>query len=193
MKTSQNFLITLMSFLLPTLLLAQTESPKSPESEPMQAIQNSYYQKPPAPKDYPATAGNRSGYSNKFLNINKVPASLLLRLANHHPVPENRDSESTFDIGLYRVQKSMTMRLTMEKKAGVRVVVRLLDQQGQILHQEEVSRLTMKYACSFNFSTIRDGRYTIEVANGAEVKRRPITLTTVAVLETPARTLMAQN
>ncbi len=102
-------------------------------------------------------------------------------------------SESSLAIGLYWVRESMTMCLTMEMKAADKVFVRLPNQQGQIIHLEVVNRLTMKYACNFDFFAIQDGRYTIEAANGAEVKRKQITLATPAVLETPTRTLVAHN
>ncbi len=94
---------------------------------------------------------------------------------------------------MYRVQESLTMRLMMEKQAGERVQVRLLNEHGQAIHQEVVGKSIKKYACNFDFSGIRDGQYTIEIANGKEVISRSIDLTTHQVVETPARTLVAQN
>ena len=112
-----------------------------------------------------------------------------------HPLPSTTTSpeRKTFGIGLYRVQESMTMRLTMEKKSGEKVIVRLLNQQGQVLHQEVVGRQTKMYGCSFDFSTTKDGSYTIEVINGNEVQRKTIKLSTTTVVETPARTLVAMQ
>lgn len=97
----------------------------------------------------------------------------------------------TFGISLYRVQQSLTMHLNMEKKAGERATVRLLDQNGQVLHEEWVGRLTKKYACEFDFSQIKDGRYTIEVANGAEISRKNIELSSAKIVQTPDRNLVA--
>lgn len=97
----------------------------------------------------------------------------------------------TFGISLYRVQQSLTMHLNMEKKAGERATVRLLDQNGQVLHEEWVGRLTKKYACEFDFSQIKDGRYTIEVANGAEVSRKNIELSSAKVVQALDRNLVA--
>ncbi len=115
------------------------------------------------------------------------------QVADLNAQPEATATPKTFGIGLYRVQQSMTMRLTMEKKAGERVNVRLLNDKGQMLHQEVVGRSAKKYACNFDFANTQDGRYTIEVANGSEVLTKAINLTTHQVVETPARTLIAQN
>lgn len=109
------------------------------------------------------------------------------------PRPVISPKNKTFGIGLYRVQESMTMRLTMEKKAGEKVVVRLLNTNGQVLHQEVVSRSAKKYACNFSFAEIQDGRYTIEVANGSEIQRKAINVSTNKTVEVPARTLLAMQ
>ncbi|MPR35353.1 hypothetical protein [Salmonirosea aquatica] len=109
------------------------------------------------------------------------------------PTTATSPESKTFGIGLYRVRESMTMRLTLEKKAGEKVLVRLLNQQGQVLHQEVVGRQTKVYGCNFDFSTSKDGSYTIEVVNGDEVQHKTVTLSTAKVVETPARTLIAMQ
>lgn len=107
--------------------------------------------------------------------------------------PNTSTARKSFAIGMYRVQESMTMRLMMEKQAGDKVVVRLLNEHGAIIHQEVVGKSTKKYACNFDFSDIQDGRYTIEVANGSDVVKKSIKLATNQIVETAARTLVAQN
>lgn len=97
----------------------------------------------------------------------------------------------TFEVGMYRVKDSLKMRLLLEKEAGEKVMVRLLNAQGQVLHAEVVGKRQQKYGRSFDFSQIKDGRYTLEVANRDEVIKRSINLTTTDLMETPARTLVA--
>ncbi len=104
-----------------------------------------------------------------------------------------QDTDKTFDTSLYRVQKTMTMRLSMEKDLGERVSIRLIDEDGKELHRESVGRRVEKYACNFDLSKVKDGAYTIEIANGGEVQRKSIHLGSAEVVKTPARTLMALN
>ncbi len=94
---------------------------------------------------------------------------------------------------MYRVKDSLKMRLLMAKKTGERVTLRLLNQRGQVLHEEVVGKRRQKYSRDFDFSQIKDGRYTIEIVHQDEVVRRSINLTTTDLVETPARTLVAIN
>lgn len=119
-----------------------------------------------------------------FVSHSAVPTPALTASATNQ-------ATKTFGIGLYRVQELMTIRLMMEKKAGEKVTVRLLNPSGQILHQEVVARQTRKYGCNFDFSTIQDGSYTLEIVNGNEVQRKTIKISTATALETPTRTLIA--
>ena len=104
-----------------------------------------------------------------------------------------QDAPKTFDTSLYRVQQSTTMRLSVNKELGERVSIRLIDQNGKELHRESVGRNIQKYACNFDLSTVSDGEYTIEIANGGEVQRKSVHLGSVEVVKTPARTLVALN
>ncbi len=108
-----------------------------------------------------------------------------------YPQPQAVAQAKTFGISLYRIQKSMKMRLSIEKKGGERAIVRLLDENGKVLHEKWVGRLTKKYGCEFDFSQIKDGRYTIEVANGDEVTRKVVDLSSAEVAPAPARQLVA--
>ena len=102
-----------------------------------------------------------------------------------------QDAPKTFDTSIYRVQQSMTMRLSVEKNLGEIVSIRLFDQNGKELHRESVGRKIQKYACNFDLSTVSDGDYTIEITNGAEVQRKSVHLGSAEVVETPVRTLVA--
>ncbi len=99
----------------------------------------------------------------------------------------------TFEVGMYRIKDSLKMRLLLEKKAGEKVMVRLLNPQGKVLHEEVVGKRQQKYGRNFDFSQTQDGRYTIEITNHDEVVKRSVNLTTTDLVETPARTLVALN
>ncbi|TDB63976.1 hypothetical protein [Arundinibacter roseus] len=105
---------------------------------------------------------------------------------------KNNSCES-FQVGMYRVKDSLSMKLLLEKQAGERVVVRLLNQSGETLHEEFLGKKMKKYARSFDFSQIKDGRYTLEISNGDERILKEIRLSTTDLIETPARTLVAVN
>ena len=106
--------------------------------------------------------------------------------------PEKTERKS-FDISLYRVQESTTVCLSLEKLAGQKLSIRLLNRKGERLHEETVGRLTRKYARRFDLSRIRDGDYTIEVRNGQEVMRKSLRLTTDVPGSTLGRTRIAVN
>ncbi len=99
----------------------------------------------------------------------------------------------TFQVGMYRVQNTLNMKLLLYKEAGEVVTVRLKNQKGEVLHEEVLGKKTRKYARPFNFSESQDGRYTLEISNGEEMVRKDIKLSTDGIVETPARTLMAVN
>jgi hypothetical protein len=113
------------------------------------------------------------------------------------PTKEMRECKNndcgTFQVGMYRVQNTMNMKLILYKEAGEVVTVRLKNQKGEVLHEEVLGKKTQKYARPFNFSDSQDGRYTLEISNGEEVVRKDIKLSTKDIVETPARTLVAVN
>ncbi|WP_373515662.1 hypothetical protein [Persicitalea sp.] len=119
-----------------------------------------------------------------------------LKLAEDEQIATVQTSSTdspTFDTSLYQVKQTAKMQLSMEKQAGERVNVRLLTEDGKVLYSEWVGRSTKKYACRFDFTKVKDGTYTIEVANGSEVKRKTISLSTPAAVQAPGRNLIAVN
>ena len=99
----------------------------------------------------------------------------------------------TFQVGMYRVQNSLNMKLILHKEVGEVVTVRLKNQKGEVMYQEVLGKKTRKYARPFNFSDTQDGRYSLEISNGEEMVRKDIKLSTQDIVETPARTLVAVN
>lgn len=99
----------------------------------------------------------------------------------------------TFQVGMYRIENTLNMKLLLYKDAGEVVTVRLKNQKGEVMYQEVLGKKTRKYARPFNFSDTQDGRYSLEISNGEEMIRKDITLFTQNIVETPARTLVAVN
>ncbi len=146
-----------------TSLLAQGSAPKVADQSMVATTATNYYAQPSLPD------------------------------VNYPVQPVIANKRQTFATSLYRIKESMTMRLSIEKKFGDVVIVRLLDQDGRELHRESVSRRIAKYGCNFDFTKVEDGAYTIEIANGDEVQRKSISLGSVEVVKEPARTLVALN
>jgi hypothetical protein len=97
-----------------------------------------------------------------------------------------------FKIGMYRVKNTTSMNLLMEKEKGERVVIRLMNAKGKVLHEEYVPRHLSKYGRKLNFEEINDGVYTLEVSNDYEKIVKSIYLATNEIREVE-RTLVGIN
>ncbi|MPR36187.1 hypothetical protein [Salmonirosea aquatica] len=98
-----------------------------------------------------------------------------------------------FQVGMYRIQKSLTMNVLVEKKLGDRVEVQLVDEKGHVLFEDVMGKREQKSGFKLNFSEIQDGKYSVVVTNGAQVITKEINLSTLNLYEMPARTLVAGN
>jgi hypothetical protein len=98
-----------------------------------------------------------------------------------------------FEVGMYRVQNTLTMNLMVAKKPGERVGVKLLDQQGKVLYEEVIGRKQRRYARKLNFAEIKDGNYSVVISNGTDEIVKAVRLSTFSLYEMPARTLVAVN
>ncbi len=188
----------LLGLVAATSLLAQPGTVKIAENQQVNATPAPYYERPELPDSYTDLRLKKSGQSEQYLNVKKLPTTLLLGLMNISAVDkaelQGETERKTFDISMYRVQESTTICLSMEKLAGQKVSVRLLNVSGEEMHAEIVGRLTRKYARRFDLSQVKDGTYTIEVRNGEEVMRKSLRLITdIPVPTTPERTLVAVN
>jgi hypothetical protein len=98
-----------------------------------------------------------------------------------------------FQVGMYRVKNTLTMNFLMEKEKGQRVVLRLMDGKGKVIHEEYVSKSIRKFGRKFNFSEVPDGRYTLEISDENERIVKDIFLKTNEVMEVQGRNLAAMN
>lgn len=101
--------------------------------------------------------------------------------------------KASFEVGMYRVIRSLKMNILVEKKLGDLVFVKLLDQKGHVLFKDVLSRRQQKYGRKFDFSQVPDGHYSVVISNGNEEVVKDIQLSTYSLYEMPARSLVAVN
>lgn len=101
--------------------------------------------------------------------------------------------KASFEVGMYRVIRSLKMNILVEKKLGDLVFVKLLDQKGRVLFKDVLSRRQQKYGRKFDFSQVPDGHYFVVISNGNEEVVKDIQLSTHKLYEMPARSLVAVN
>ncbi len=131
-----------------------------------------------------------------FHNLKELPTNTLrkiLRKSKPGTVRADKNPGPSFEVGMYRVRESLKMRLLMEKKLGKTVSIRLLDPNGQVLHDEVIGKQMQKYGRSFDFSQMKDGRYTFEISDGKDLIQKNIKLNSAEVKEIPRRTLVAES
>jgi len=97
-----------------------------------------------------------------------------------------------FRMGMYQIKNTVTMKVLVEKVKGSRMAMRLMNDKGQILHEETFGKSFSKFGRSLNFSEIPDGNYTLEISDNEERIVRYIRLATKNVSEV-SRTLVAMN
>ncbi|HEV7348996.1 hypothetical protein [Telluribacter sp.] len=98
-----------------------------------------------------------------------------------------------FQVGMYRVNNSLTMNVLVEKMLGDRVIVKLIDQKGTVLFEDVLGRKQQKYARKLNFSEIKDGNYSVVISNSEGQIVKDVRLSTFSLYEMPSRSLVAVN
>jgi hypothetical protein len=101
--------------------------------------------------------------------------------------------KAPFRVGMYRIIRSLTINILIEKKPGEVVYVKLRDQKGHVLFKDILSRRQQKYGRKFNFSQVPDGQYSVVISNGEQEVVKDIRLSTQHLYEMPARQLVAIN
>ena len=96
-----------------------------------------------------------------------------------------------FSVGMYRVKNTLSMNVLLEKTKGERVMIRLLNDKGIVMHEEIVAKSLEKYGRRLNFSEIQDGNYVLEISDENEKIVKNINLATTEITETQTRNLVA--
>jgi hypothetical protein len=102
---------------------------------------------------------------------------------------DDKTKKSTFDVGMYRVNNTMTMKVMIEKAVGNNILVELKDSKGETVYSEIVNKKAAKYAKKWNLENLTDGKYSFVISNGAEKIVKEIDLTTKTPVPANARTI----
>ena len=83
---------------------------------------------------------------------------------------------SNLNVGMYESGKANSMKLNMAltKDAGKMATVKLMDEKGTVLNEERIGKKLTGYNFRFDFSTVKAGRYFIEITNGEHIITKEI-------------------
>ena len=98
-----------------------------------------------------------------------------------------------FRVGMYRLKNTVTMNVLLEKSKGDRVMIRLMNEKGKVMHEEVVGKSSEKFGRKLNFSDAEDGNYVLEISDDNEKIVKNIHLTTNEVTEVKGRSLLTMN
>jgi len=98
-----------------------------------------------------------------------------------------------FKVGMYRLKNTVTMNVLLEKSKGDRVMIRLMNEKGKVMHEEVIGKSHQKYGRKLNFSDAEDGNYVLEISDDNEKIVKNIHLTTNEVTEVKGRSLLTMN
>lgn len=102
---------------------------------------------------------------------------------------DDKTNKATFEVGMYRINNTMTMSVFIEKALGKSVVVELKDAKGETLHSETIGKKTVKYSKKWNLENLSDGKYSFVISNGTEKIVKEIGLTTKTPIPADSRTI----
>ncbi|WP_337041968.1 T9SS type A sorting domain-containing protein [Emticicia sp. 17c] len=78
---------------------------------------------------------------------------------------------SNLNIGMYEAGYTNSMKLSMNltKDKGVAATVKLMDADGNLLHEEVLGKKLTAYKLCFDMSSLKAGKYYVEVKNGERI------------------------
>ncbi|MFT6880352.1 MAG: hypothetical protein ACI9QN_001155 [Arcticibacterium sp.] len=103
----------------------------------------------------------------------KIIASLLFistiaSASNKTPIAEAK-SENSFKMSMYFDKASGVVNTFFEKQPGKSLFVSLIDEEGNELSKNAISKKSDVARLSLNMSGLADGTYTIKVTDGNEI------------------------
>ncbi|GGD75663.1 hypothetical protein GCM10011514_44500 [Emticicia aquatilis] len=83
---------------------------------------------------------------------------------------------TNLNVGMYEVGNvnSLLLNLSLTKDAGKIATVKLMNEKGNVLSEERISKKATGYNFRYDFSTIETGKYFIEITNGEYVITKEI-------------------
>jgi len=83
---------------------------------------------------------------------------------------------SKLNVGMYEAGYTNSMKLNMNltKDQGVKATVKLMTEDGTILHEEVLGKKIAAYKLCFDMSNVEAGKYYVEVKNGDRIITKEI-------------------
>ena len=124
-----------------------------------------------------------------FLAAAFTISSFSLALADNGPA-RKATQVAAYQSGLYTTVEGK-LNIALNKQTGGVVNVRLLDQKGKILYDQQIGKRQTSVRMRLDLSDLPDGAYQVVISNGKDVTTQPVTIATTPVA-TSAR-LVALN
>ncbi len=102
---------------------------------------------------------NKNTVKAFIVAIAMVCTSNLTSFANN----TNDGASASVKSKIAQVSKSLSFNVWVENSANKKVMVVVLDADKNEIHREYVGKSSEKFAKTFDFSNLNDGKYTIEV------------------------------
>lgn len=100
--------------------------------------------------------------------IKTIAFALVATVVTFNANADDKKTEATLNVGMYRVNNSLKMNVLVENKSGKASEIKLKNNKGEVLHWETVSKKTKSYSKKWNMEGLEDGKYTFEITNGKE-------------------------
>lgn len=110
-----------------------------------------------------------------------LSAASLTASANDDKVKAAPAAPAAYKVAMFPSTSAPRLNVIVEKATGGRVELRLKDAKGHVLHTSYLQKKDGKVWSKFDLSELTDGKYSVEVTNGAETTVKEITLSTQPV------------
>lgn len=117
-------------------------------------------------------------------------SSLLLALtisastASFANTDDKMTAPASYQVGMYASQSATKLNVMIAKEKGATVRVQVLNEQGEALATEQISKYETGHRVRFDLSQLKDGKYQVVVTDGASKTVKEINLQT----NTPVKT-----
>jgi hypothetical protein len=83
---------------------------------------------------------------------------------------------SNLNVGMYESGKvnSLKLNIALTKDAGKMATIKLMDEKGTVLNEERIGKKLTGYNFRFDFSTVKAGKYFIEITEGDSIITKEI-------------------
>lgn len=92
-------------------------------------------------------------------------------------IPVAAAKPKNFKVGIYNIKQTSKVKLFVEKLKGDRLIIRLKNGGGDVLHLEVLSKKQTSYSCSYDLAALPDGTYQIEVESADEKLTKELAIT----------------